>query len=292
MGPRLSPFRKVLRGSGSSSGTPIGATEPCLATPGEAPPEHTFAGRSVLLAGRMLAIGINFMGQVLLVRYLSTRDYGVWVYALSIAAFFHGSATLGLDKVIDRFVPIYHEQQNHGRALRLDSAGGWNIFATGVAIIGTFYLFPDYVSALISDEAPYGLILIVVFLIPLDALDTFLIALFATFAEPRAIFFRKHVLGPGLKLAVVLTLVSSDADVTFLAYGYLMVSALIVLLYSALLVRLLKQQGVLDGVRFADITVPVREIVGFSAPLVSSEMLSTLLHSSHVLLLGYFWEHR
>src|SRR5689334_23575749 len=40
-------------------------------------------GSSLFLFGRMLSLGISFFTQVLMVRYLSTRDYGELAYGLA-----------------------------------------------------------------------------------------------------------------------------------------------------------------------------------------------------------------
>ncbi|MEK7730205.1 MAG: hypothetical protein AAB354_17485, partial [candidate division KSB1 bacterium] len=64
------------------------------------PTRKQLRGSSLLLGGRMLSVGINFAAQVLLVRHLSTTDFGAWAYALSVVAFCQGFAVLGLDRAI------------------------------------------------------------------------------------------------------------------------------------------------------------------------------------------------
>src|SRR5439155_23381663 len=72
-------------------------------------------GSSLLLAGRLLSIGINFAAQVLMVRYLSTTAYGALGYALSMADFCQAYANIGFKRAITRFVPIYHEKQEYDK---------------------------------------------------------------------------------------------------------------------------------------------------------------------------------
>jgi O-antigen/teichoic acid export membrane protein len=70
-------------------------------------------GSSLFLVGRFLSMGINFSGQVLMVRYLATAEYGALAYALAAVAFFQPFATLGLHDAVSRFVPIYQENREH-----------------------------------------------------------------------------------------------------------------------------------------------------------------------------------
>ena len=246
-------------------------------------------GSSLLLFGRLLSVGLNFASQVLIVRYLSKADFGAWAYALSVVAFFQGLSTLGLDRGITRFIPIYHERDEQHKLL------GTIIFVlivtaiSSVLIIASFHAWPEFIAKLVKEkDQPVDLILIMIFLVPVDAIDGLLIALFASFASPRAIFFRKHVLAPGLKLTAVLLLVFLQAEVDFLAWGYLTAGALGVAIYGVMLLRLLYRQGTFDNMTLSKIKIPAKEILAFTIPLLSSDLVTIVMHSLDSLLLGYY----
>lgn len=246
-------------------------------------------GSSLLLAGRVLSVGINFASQVLVVRYLSQADYGAWAYALSVVAFCQGFAVLGLDRAITRFVPIYHEQQQFAKMFGTIFLVVSTILLTGLVFIVGFYLAPEEFARLMKEGGQsIALLYVMIFLVPVEALDGLLIGLFASFASPKAIFFRKHVLGPGLKLAVVLLLLLLEAQVIFLAYGYLFASLFGILIYLYFFASLLKHDGVLQHFSLKTIRFPVKEIFAFTIPLMTSDIVSIVMHSVDVLLLGYF----
>ena len=258
-------------------------------TEGRGATQKQIRGSSLLLSGRFLAVGLNFAAQVLIVRYLSTADYGAFAYALSIVAFCETFATLGLKRAITRFVPIYHEKEEYGKVFGTIIMVIGTILLTGLATIVTISLSPQPLDRmLINEQQPRLLLAILVFLVPVQALDGLLIGLFASFVSPRAIFFRKHVLGPGLKLVVVLLLVVWQSDVTFLAYGYLAASAFGVLLYSGVLLRLFRRVGLAGHFRLKTLQLPVREIFSFTIPVLTSDLLVIVMHSVDVLLLGYY----
>jgi O-antigen/teichoic acid export membrane protein len=246
-------------------------------------------GSSLLLVGRFLAIGINFAAQVLMVRYLSTADYGALAYALSVVAFCQTFATLGLDRAVTRFVPIYHETHEYGKLCGTLLLVVSTIALTGAVAILTVHVVPaSLFQALIDDQQPFILLGIMIFLVPVEALDQLFIQLFACFTHPRAIFFRKYVLGPGLKLSVILILIAWQRDVMFLAYGYLAASALGVLIYGWILLRGLYQQGLFRYFQLTTLRVPAREIFAFTIPLLTSDLVTVVMHSVDVFLLGYF----
>jgi O-antigen/teichoic acid export membrane protein len=246
-------------------------------------------GSSLLLVGKLLSVGINFGSQVLVVRYLSTADYGAWAYALSVVAFCQNIAVLGLDRAITRFVPIYHEKNDYNKLFGTLILVFGSILLVSAVIVAVFYAAPEQIARLIKDkDQPLALLLIMIFLVPVEAFDHLLTGLFASFSNPRAIFFRKHLLGPLLKLGVVLALLLSQSTVTFLAGGYLTTYALCVLLYIVLLVRLMRQQGLFQHFRPGAVNIPAKEIFAFTIPLLSSDLVTILTHSADTLLLGYF----
>jgi O-antigen/teichoic acid export membrane protein len=246
-------------------------------------------GSSLLLAGRLFGMGINFATQVLMVRYLSTADYGAWAYVLSVVACCRTFASLGLQRAVPRFVPIYHEQHEYGRLFGTLFLVAGTIVLTGVAAIIGVYAVPETISHFLIDERqPLLLLSILVFLVPVEALDELFVGLFASFASPRAIFFRKHILGPGLKLIVVILLVVWQSQVTFLAYGYLIASTFGVLLYSGMLMRLLYHQGLFQHFQLQTLQVPFKEIMAFTLPVLTTDLVSVVMNSVDVWLLGYF----
>ena len=246
-------------------------------------------GSSLLLIGRTLSMAVNFAVQVLIVRYLSKTDYGAFAYALSIVALGEAIATMGLDRAITRFVPIYHERGEYNKLFGTIIMVVGTIVSIGLAMVVLVYAFQGLIAqTLINDQLAVALLLILIGLSPVQALDGLLVGMFATFASPRSIFFRKHVLGPGLKLIVVLLLVLGRSDVFFLAAGYLAAGALGVAIYTVILVHVLRSQGLFQHFNLRAITMPAGEIFAFTIPLLTSDLVYMLMNSSDAILLEHF----
>jgi O-antigen/teichoic acid export membrane protein len=124
--------------------------------------------------------------------------------------------------------------------------------------------------------------------VPLQALDSLLIGMFAIFSKPRAIFFRKYLIAPGLQLIIVLLLISRRSDVYFLAIGYLAASILGVVICALTLLRELNNQGLLRNFHFHTVQYPAREVFGFTIPLLSSDLVFMLRSSLVVVLVEHF----
>jgi len=247
-------------------------------------------GSSLLMFGRVISVGLNFATQVLLVRYLIKADYGAWEYALAAVAFFEGFSSLGLKRSISRFIPIYHEKGEYNKLFGTIVLTVGIILLIGAIVITAIYISPETITRLISGgkQQPVNLILIMIFMVPVDAIDQMLIGLFASLASPRTILIRRHVVAPGLRLAVVVLLILFESSVFFLAYGYLISSILGVLVFVWVFIRLLERQGILQHFQPNSIKIPAKEIFAFTIPLLTSDLVTVIMHSADTLILGYF----
>ncbi len=243
-------------------------------------------GSSLLLVGRFLAKAVNFAAQVLIVRHLSQADYGALAYALSIVMLGQDVARFGLNRAVTRFLPIYQERRQYDKLFGTILLASATVLSLGLAMALLLVACRGWLAqSWIDDPRAMSLLLVLIFLAPVQAFDQLMLGMFAVFSSPRSIFLRKHVLGPGLKLAVVLLLIVGHAGVFFLAVGYLAAAVLGVVLYSVVLFRLLKRQGLFEHFQLRSITVPWREIFLFTIPLLTSDLVHVVMHTVDVLVL-------
>ncbi len=247
-------------------------------------------GSSLLLAGRVISVLLNFVVQVLTVRYLSKGDYGAFAYGTGVASLGASVVLVGLGKALPRLVPIYNERHDHGRAFGAIVLAVGTISLLGLALVVGLYLLQDVVAGGAHvDPAALAALLILIALAPLDGLDNLLQQIAAVFCPARTIFFRRHLLGPGLKLAAILLVIAASGDVYLLAYGYLLGSVTGVSILVLLLVQTWRRQGLLRYLRPANLRFPFREVFGFSLPLLSTDLSVALRTSFMVIMLEYFW---
>jgi O-antigen/teichoic acid export membrane protein len=240
---------------------------------GEATRNH-LRGSNLLLFGRLVSLGINFLVNILTVRYLTKSDYGAFSYALAIGMAGANFLLLGMPRAVSRFTALFQEEKDYR------SMFGSLVLSTGVvASVGglglalAILLRAPLVEPFVADPLALGLLLILIAVAPLQALDNLFQAMLSVFATAGAIFFRRHVLGPLFRLGAVLAVVVFGGSVTFLAWAYLLASLLGVLAYLPMLRRSLQGAGLLDHFRWDTLRLPWREVFGFGLPLVLSEIL-------------------
>lgn len=257
---------------------------------GAGPGREQIRGSGLLLGGRGLSTGLKFLAELMIVRYLATGDYGMWTYALAAVVFLRGFATLGLNRAVVRFLPIHLERGEKDRFFSVAMLVLGGLLVASAAVITLFYAFPGVVAGLAGAEPgqPIDLLFIVIFLVPIEAVDDFLTGLCAAFTDSRTIFVRRYLLSPGLRIGVALTLVLLQADVRMLAYGYLLSGLFGIGYYAVSVYREIRKRGLIDDSISGTLVLPVRRVLSYTVPVMAADWCGTLMSTSGPLLLGYF----
>src|SRR5262245_18285144 len=246
-------------------------------------------GSSLLLVGRVIALGLNLVSQILAVRFLSKSDFGAFAFALSVLTLGATISAVGLDEAAARFLPIYRERREHAKILGALALMLWTVLGVGGGIIATLLLRHGTLThSTPHDPLAASLLLILVRLAPVGAPETLLVSLSAVFSGARAIFFRRHLLGPTLKLVATVAIVGLGGNVRSLAWGTVATGILGTGIFAFTLVRLLRRQGHLAHWRHWREQVPAREIFSFALPMFGSDMVLFLRTSLVVIMLEHF----
>lgn len=246
-------------------------------------------GSTFLLFGRVIAMAANFVVQILTVRYLSKSDYGAFAYALSLVSLGSSLTVFAFDKTITRFVPIYQERGEHHKVLGSLIMMISTVFSLGFFLVLLVFGLKGWITeSLVSDPLAGQLLLLLIFLTPIQALDSLLVGMLAIFSKPSSIFFRRYVLGPGLKLLVVISLIVFRSNVYFLSIGYIAAGVLGIVIFTGILLRDLRNQELWNHIEIKKIKFPVKEIFGFSTPLLTSNLVYMVRTQLVIILLEYF----
>ena len=289
---RCSPGVASLRARATAASQPCGiqfADAPAHLTV-RAPTAETTArqlrGSSLLAGGRVLSVGLALLVQVLIVRYLTQHEYGAFAFALAVVSLASSVGVLGLDKTLARFLPLYEEEKREELII-----GALLLTAIVLVVLGLIVVVPiiaahDWLNeTLIHDDQATELLTTLLLMAPLQAFDAVLVATFAVFGSARSIFFRRYVVAPLLQLIAVLLVVFLDLGVGALAIGYLLSTLIGVLAYITLLVRLLDDRGLFAIARARGTRIPARELLAFTLPLMSTDLVFVLRGSLVVIFL-------
>jgi O-antigen/teichoic acid export membrane protein len=245
-------------------------------------------GSSLLLAGRLLSLAVNFATQVLIVRYLSKTDFGAFAYGLSIVALGEALCVMGVDKAVSRFLPIYDEQGAYGKLFGTLAMVMGSVVGLGLAFVLLAVGLHGFAGGDLAHGNALTVVLIMACLSPIQGLDDVFMGTFAVFSKPRAIFFRRYVLAPLLRLAAIVLIILAHSGVRELAVGYVVAGGLGIALYVVMLAQTLRSEGMLGHLRVRTLRFPAREIYGFAVPLVVVDLLFVVMNTTNVWMLQHF----
>jgi O-antigen/teichoic acid export membrane protein len=247
-----------------------------------------FRGSTLLVFGKFIGVALDLATQIIIVRALSRTEFGAFAFGLSVASLAATVALLGLDKTISRFVPLYEEAGDERRLT------GSIVLAFGVVagvcaamLLGLIGLQSSLGEEVVENELARQMLLILFLLTPVRAFDSLLTACFAIFGSARSIVLRRNVVAPGLQLLVVIVVLVAGQPPHILAIGYVVAGALGLAAFAWMLWRLLSRKGIAERIRRRDFTIPARAVLGFSLPLLSSDVVFLLRTSAVVILLQY-----
>jgi O-antigen/teichoic acid export membrane protein len=246
-------------------------------------------GSVLLLVGRLVSLVFTVATQIVIVRALSKADFGVFAYAFALQAACRVLLSLGQGRLLSRFMTTYEEKQDFGRLFgSMFLAVGTILVTSTVLVVGLVVFRGPLLGTILDDPRAMDVLLILVFLAPLEALDQVFVSLFAVFSEPTAIFYRKYVVTPALRLAVVTAIALTHGSVYLLALGYVLTSVLGNLIYLVLLLRVLRERGLSRHLRTTRVVVPYREVLSFSLPTMTSELVFLATNLGSVVVLGAY----
>jgi len=246
-------------------------------------------GSSLLLVGRFLSLGINFVTQVLIARYLSKHDFGIFAYGLAMVSLGEALSTMGLDKGVSRFLPIYDERGEYRKLFGTLIMVSGTVVGFGAAFLAVAVGLDGFAGGEMRHESgAVTVLLILICLAPLQSLDDVLMGVFAVFSKPRAIFFRRYVLAPVFRLAAIAFVIAAGAGVQELAVGYVLGGVAGIVLYLVMLVHLMRADGLSKHFHLRRLEYPAREVFGFALPLVVVDLLFVVMNTTNVFMLEAF----
>jgi O-antigen/teichoic acid export membrane protein len=246
-------------------------------------------GSSLMLVGRVMALGVGFLTQIIVVRHLAKSDYGAFAYALSAALLLQSVLALGADRTDTRFLAHYEHQRDHARLLGVIVFEAATVLVLGTAAVAAVWAFRAPLQGSSAGmSAGTGVFIALMALAPIQALDVMVVNVFAVFASPWSVFFRRYVLEPGFRFLVAVALVATGGGVAFLAVGYLAAGVAGVSLYLVLLVRLLRRRGFLPRQSLPHVTIPARELLAFSLPLLFTNLVAVAGTELAAVTLGHY----
>jgi len=254
------------------------------------PQEDTVGSLSAILrggalgfSGRLGRMGLAFLVQILLVRYLSPSRYGQFTLALTVATFLGSVFVLGTNVAVAKFVPERVERDGEFRPLSLLGPVFLLSVLSGTIIGGLVYLCADTLAALLLDTAEgASLIRIFALFVPVITVGKFASSAFRALERPIFKSTFEDLLRKVLQLAAILSLYILGGTVFDLSWLYLLAYAIPTIVAVAVLSRIVDLTDPLDALEPGLLV----DLLSFSWPLVLVTLSWQMLGWADVTMLG------
>jgi len=244
-------------------------------------------GTGIALVGTFLALLLGFVIRLIIARYGSETDYGIYSLAIVIMAFAITLVSLGLPEGAARFVAYFRSKGETDKVRGVISVSLQLSTIASIIVSVALFVSADYLSTNIFHTVGLSQALKVFAIgIPFFALINILVSIFRGFdrMEPQAYF--QYVLFNVLFLFLVaaLAILHLPFAIVFCAY----VVALILTFLALLIYTVKKLPEPVSLRRWQSDTTVRKELIMFSLPLLISALLATIIYWLNTLLLGYF----
>ncbi len=245
-------------------------------------------GSSLLLAGRGFSLVINLVTQIVVIRYLSRLDYGAFAWSFSVIEMAALAAAFGMDKSLSRFGAMYHQQGDFRRLSGILILSASVVLTLGSIIVVSVWLLSTQLASLFAVEpVAVSLLVTLIILVPTNAFSSVSLSVYAFLGKTQTVFFRRHLLGPSIRLAGVVTAILLNGGLHYIAMAYL-VSGLIAVLIDVLLVSTyLREEKIPQKIRKQRPVIPVKDFFGYSLPLLTSDIAFLVRGTFIVFMLGW-----
>lgn len=244
-------------------------------------------GTGIALVGAFLALLLGFVIRLIVARYGSETDYGVYSLVIVIMTFATTLVSLGLPDGVARYIAYFRHRRETAKVRGVTSVSLQLVAAVSIVISAALFFSAKYIALNIFHTPELGLALKVFAIgIPFFTVTNILVSVFRGFdrMEPQAYF--QYVLFNILFLLLVSILVTLHLSFINLFYAYVIA---LILTFVAMLVYTIKKLPLPITLGGWQSNAAVRkELLIFSLPLLVTAMLGTIILWLNILLLGYF----
>ncbi len=233
---------------------------------------------ALVMAGGMVGSAVTLAERVVIGRLLTPAAYGEVSIGLAVFTLTSTLALAGCSQGISRFVPRYETLE--------DQRGVW---VSGLAITWAFSLSAALVLFLTADwiastlfETDAAVTLLRVLAIALPFVVGFQIAVAAIRGYENTVYrtIVHDLVDPLMRIGLIAILLLAGMGIVAAGIAYLLAAVATFVVAHLLLNRLMPLRGAYQ--------THTRELVMFSAPLVVSSIVGTLLTRTDTVMLGYF----
>ncbi|KXA89861.1 hypothetical protein AKJ57_04790 [candidate division MSBL1 archaeon SCGC-AAA259A05] len=240
-------------------------------------------GAGFILIGTVIGLAVSFVAKIVIIRYITQSQYGIYQQAITVISIFTTVAGLGLRGGVTRQISYYREKNKSKVGSLIGSSLTLGLISSVLVSI-CIYIFADPIAQGFFNEPDLVLPLkLVSFSLPLVLLGGILVSILRGFENPKGKVLFKN-------LTTNITRLAGFGVVILLALSFLgVLSVYLISCLLGLLVVGLYTKSKIPSEIGVDIDFSVaKKLIIFSIPLMGAGILATIMNWTDTLIIGFY----
>ena len=239
-------------------------------------------GTAIVFAGNIIGLLLGFATKVLIVRYTTQAEFGIYSLAVALVSIFSLISTLGLQQGAARYISVLRGDEERTKAV---AASALQIgIATGLASFLILYFSSEFISKRIFNISEFTKALRIVSLsIPFAVVVNIFISIFRGYGIIKPKVYFQDLGRPLIFLLSILILIALGLPFISILYAYVFSIAIVAI--SLLLLAYKKLDIHIFDIKAGNLK---KELLSFSTPLLSVGLMWMIFNWTDTLMLGYF----
>ena len=240
-------------------------------------------GTFKIISGNIAGILLAFLLRIVIARYLSKADYGLFSLSIVIINILVTISMLGIEKGVVRQIPYFLAKGENEKATGVVVSSLKIIFLVSFLIMAVYFPLVNKLSSLLHKQELVPLLRIMSILIPLQSIFLVLLSIYRGFENIRVKIFFQNFLLHSLRILFISLAVLFGMSFTAIIWSYVVAcitATTLLILFSVK--KIYKFSPIKHNINMN------REVLIFSIPLFAAGMLGMIVQWTDTLMLGYF----
>jgi len=242
-------------------------------------------GSSIVFAALLLSLLPAFISRLIMVRYWTESEYGVFSLALVVLSICIVISTLGLPQGVSRSIAYARGKKEYTKIQEFLSASIWFSALASILVGIVLFLFSEMISVSIFHEPELVTPLRVFSLaLPISTLISVIVSIFRGFEQIKPIAYFQQILPNVIFPLLLIVVIFSNLSFIFVFYAF---AGAITITFILLIVYSLRKIQLSSIFFMKSITGPApKELLIFSLPLLITATLTSVVSWTDTLMLG------
>jgi len=244
-------------------------------------------GAGIVFVGTIIGTILGFMERVLIARYYTQAQYGVFSLALVLLNIFAVIATLGLQEGVARQIAYYGGKGDDKKVRGIIISSIEIALIASIILSSILFLGSNFISTKIFHESLLSpVIKIFSVTLPFFVLINIFVAIARGFNDVKPKVYFQNILRNVLFISLLIAILWLGLSFLEVIYAFLFSIIISCILLAIYIVK--KVFLSVEKVKNSPIFLAKKELLFFSLPLLAFTVLSVIMNWTDTLMLGYF----